>query len=223
MNNDPIQFREFYGASVSEVKEQFRTDLENKLLIERMQNQVIADATVTPSEVKAFFAKIPQDSLPYFGSEVEVAEIVQVPRVNAEEKAKARKKLEDIRQRIVDGEDFGELAKRYSDDTGSARSPNGGGDLSWVQRGQFVPEFEATAYNLEKNELSGIVETEFGFHLIQLLERRGNSIHTRHILIKPEITQADLDLSVRRLDSIRNLIVVAVSYTHLTLPTILLV
>ncbi|MEM8906264.1 MAG: peptidylprolyl isomerase, partial [Bacteroidota bacterium] len=207
MNNDPVQFREYYGASVAEVKEQFRIDLENKLLVERMQNQVISDATVTPSEVKDFFHRIPQDSLPYFNSEVEVAEIVYYPKVNSVEKKKARTKLEEIRQRIVDGEDFGELARRYSDDTGSARSPQGGGDLSWVQRGQFVPEFEATAYNLEKNELSQIVETEFGFHLIELLERRGNSIHTRHILIKPEITDEDLALASSRLDSIRTLVV----------------
>lgn len=207
MNNDPVQFQEFYGASISEVKQQFRTDLENKLLIERMQAQVISDATVTPSEVKAFFARIPQDSLPYFSSEVEVAEIVYAPRVNPEEKAKAKAKLEEIRQRVVEGEDFGELARRYSDDIGSARSPAGGGDLSWVQRGQFVPEFEAVAYNLEKNELSGIVESEFGFHLIELLERRGNSIHTRHILIKPEITDADMELAYNHLDSIRHLVV----------------
>ncbi|MEM9820903.1 MAG: peptidylprolyl isomerase, partial [Bacteroidota bacterium] len=208
MNNDPSQFREFYGATIAEVKEQFRTDLENKLLIERMQANVIADATVTPSEVKEFFSRIPQDSLPYFNSEVEVGEIVHYPVINPEEKAKARKKLEELKQRILEGEDFGELARRYSDDVGSARSPNGGGDLSWVQRGQFVPEFEAAAYNLEKNQLSDIVESEFGFHLIELLERRGNSIHTRHILIKPEITKADLDLAVQHLDSIRNLIVV---------------
>ena len=207
MNNDPAQFREFYGATISEVKEQFRTDLENKLLIERMQANVIADATVTPSEVKEFFARIPVDSLPYFNSEVEVGEIVHFPKINAEEKAKARAKLVELKQRVEEGEDFGELARRYSDDVGSARSPNGGGDLSWVQRGQFVPEFEAAAYNLEKNQLSDIVESEFGFHLIELLERRGNSIHTRHILIKPEITQADHDLAVHHLDSVRNLIV----------------
>ncbi len=203
MNNDVSQFEAYYGQTVNEVKESFREDLRNQVLVERMRAQIISEVTVTPSEVKAFFASIPQDSLPYFSSEVEIGEIVYKAQVNKEERQKSIALLENIRQRIVEGgEDFAELAQKFSDD-GSAR---GGGDLGWAKRGKFVPEFEAAAYKLEENEISNVVESQFGFHLIQLLERRGNSIHVRHILIKPEITAADIEKARVRLDSVRHLI-----------------
>ncbi len=204
MNNDVRQFEEYYGQSIGEVKEAFREDLRDQMLAERMRSQIVADITVTPSEVIEFFNHIPYDSLPYFNSEVEVSEIVVKPQPNEQEKAAARAQLETLRQRIVEGgEDFGELARKYSDDFGSARL---GGDLGWAKRGKFVPEFEAAAYNLEPGEISGVVESEFGYHLIQLLERRGNQIHTRHILIKPRITQEDVARAVALLDSVRMLV-----------------
>lgn len=203
MNNDISQFEAYYGQTINQVKEQFREDLRNQILTDRMRAQIMKDVTVTPSEVKAFFNAIPKDSLPYFNSEVEVSEIVYSPQVNAAEKQKAIDKLQEIRRRIVEGgEDFATLAQKYSDD-GSAR---GGGDLGWTRRGKFVAEFEAAAYNLEPDSISEIVESEFGFHLIQLLERRGNSIHVRHILIKPEITDADLEKARTFMDSVRHLI-----------------
>ncbi len=203
MNGDVSQFEAYYGQSIGEVKAQFREDLRNQILVERMRGQIMAGITVTPSEVKKFFAKIPVDSLPYFSSEVEVGEIVYKPKVNDEERQKAVTKLEDIRRQILEeGASFEELAKKFSQD-GSARI---GGDLGWAKRGKFVPEFEAAAYKLDKDEISPVVETEFGFHLIQMLERRGNSIHTRHILVRPEITDNDLELARMHLDSVRMLI-----------------
>ena len=205
MGNDEKQFEEYYGATVNKVRSQFRVDLENKLLIERMQQQIISDATVTPAEVKEFFNQIPKDSLPFFNSEVEVAEIVIYPSQNLVEKTKAREQLESIRQQIIDGAQFAELARKYSDDPGSGAQ---GGDLGWATRGSYVGEFEAEAYNLETNELSEVIETQFGYHLLELLERRGNSIHVRHILITPQITPADEELARNRLDSVRNLVLV---------------
>ncbi|MCB0631884.1 MAG: peptidylprolyl isomerase [Lewinella sp.] len=203
MNNDVQQFEDYYGQSIGEVKEQFREDLKNQILTERMRSEIINNVTVTPSEVKAFFNQIPTDSLPYFSSEVEVGEIVYKPKVNAEERAKAISKLETIREQIINGEaTFEELAARFGDD-GSARV---GGDLGWSKRGNFVPEFEAAAYKLDKDEISEVIETQFGFHIIQMLERRGNSIHVRHVLVKPEITDGDLELARTYLDSIRHLI-----------------
>jgi peptidyl-prolyl cis-trans isomerase SurA len=203
MNGDLQQFEAYYGQTVTEVKDQFREDLRNQLLVERMRGQVLANVTVTPSEVKDFFGQIPNDSLPYFNSEVEVAEIVLQPKVNAEERQRSIDKLQEIREQIVNEETtFEEMAQRFSDD-GTARM---GGDLGWARRGKFVPEFEAAAYNLEPGELSDIVETQFGMHLIQLLERRGNSIHVRHILVKPDITMADLELARHQLDSVRQLV-----------------
>ncbi len=204
MGGDITQFEDYYGQTVGEVKESFRDDLRNQLLADRMRAQSQQGISVTPAEVKSFFKKIPKDSLPYFDSEVEVGEIVMKPKVNAEEREKAIKQLEDLREQLVSGKaEFAALAQKFSDDFASARI---GGDLGWTKRGKFVPEFEAAAYNLEENEISPVVESEFGFHIIQLLGRRGNSINTRHILIKPEITDNDLELTRAELDSVRHLL-----------------
>lgn len=201
MGDDVEQFEAFYGQSIPQAKESMRQELKNQLLTDRMRSQVLNSINVTPSEVKAFYSRIPLDSLPYFNSEVEIREIVMKPEINQEQDRLAREKLESIKQRIEKGgEDFADLAKKYSDDPGSGRQ---GGNLGMTKRGSFVPEFEAAAYNLEEKEISKIVKSEFGYHLIQLLERRGNSINTRHILIKPEITDADLELTIRKLDSVR--------------------
>lgn len=203
MNGSVEQFEQYYGQSISDVKESFRGDLKNQLLTERMRQSILSGITVTPSEVKSFFNKIPTDSLPYFNSEVEIKEIVYKPKINNEERQKAIDKLQGLKARIEAGEKFEELATIHSDDTGSAQV---GGDLGVQKRGTFVPEFEAAAYSLEENEISSIVESEFGFHLIQLINRKGNSIHARHILVRPEITYNDLALAKGKLDSIRNLV-----------------
>jgi peptidyl-prolyl cis-trans isomerase SurA len=202
-NQDQRALEEYYGQSIVDIKEQMRTDMRNQLLGERMQASITEKATVTPSEVQAFFNSIPKDSLPYFNAEVEIREIVYKPQVSQSEKDRARERLEDLRKQISEGASFAELAKRNSDDPGSGEQ---GGDLGWQKRGTFVQEFEAVAYNLERNQLSEVFESQFGFHIVQLLERRGNLIHTRHILIKPEITTDDLERAKLHLDSIRNFI-----------------
>jgi peptidyl-prolyl cis-trans isomerase SurA len=203
MNGDVSQFEDYYGQSIGEVKDQFREDLRNQLLVERMRAQVLDEVTVTPSEVRTFFSQVPNDSLPYFSSEVEIGEVVYRPQVNPEERQKSIARLEDIRTRILNGEvTFEEMASKFSDD-GSARI---GGDLGWAKRGKFVPEFEAAAFSLEPGEISPVVETEFGFHLIKLLERRGNSINVKHILVRPAITETDLEKAAMHLDSVRQLI-----------------
>lgn len=200
MGNDEQQFEEYYGQSINDTKADFRIDMEEQLRIERMQATIVESASVTPSEVKAFFNQIPKDSLPYFNAEVEIAEIVYPPKVNDVEKAKSKKRLTEIHQQLLDGADFAELAKENSDDPGSARL---GGDLGWQRRGTFVAEFEATAYNLDEGELSEVIETQFGFHILKLEGRRGNNIKVRHILIAPAITSEDLTRARHTLDSIR--------------------
>ena len=205
MNGDTKQFEAYYGQTISQVKEAFREDLRDQILADRMRNQIVSSIVITPKEVKEFFASIPVDSLPYFNSEVEIAELVYKPEVNAEEKAKAIKELEDLKKQIEEGGDFAELAGKNSDDFASARI---GGDLGWTKRGKFVPEFEAEAYKLDVGEVSPIFQTQFGFHILQLMGRRGNSINTRHILIRPEITDNDLDMARAKLDSIRQLIAI---------------
>ena len=201
MNNDEAQFQEYYNKSVAEVRTQMHDPVMQQILIRKMKQEILSKVTITPSEVKAFFNQMPKDSLPYLSSEVEIAEIIYKPKVNETQKKIAFDKITDIRKRIVeDKEDFQKLAEKYSSDLQSARN---GGDLGMVKRGTFVPEFEGAAYNLEKGEVSPVVETEYGYHIIQMIERKGNNIHTRHILIKPEITEEDISLAMKTLDSIR--------------------
>lgn len=199
-NQDEKALEDFYGQSIDQIKEQTRNDMRNQLLADRMQEKITEKATITPAEVQQFFDKIPKDSLPYFNAEVEIREIMYKPKVNPVEHAKALARAEEIKMRLEKGEDFATLAKKYSDDAGSAAQ---GGDLGFVKRGTFVPEFEAMAYKLEPNQISPVTETEFGYHVIQLLERRGNLIHCRHILIKPEITEEDMNKAKAKLDSVR--------------------
>lgn len=204
MNGDMRQFEDYYGQSITEVKTQFREDLSAQLQAERMRAKVVAEARITPAEVQGFFETIPRDSLPYFNSEVELRELVYKPKVSEEARAVALERIETIRASIVEGgADFAELAKKQSDDPGSGRQ---GGQLGWAPRGTFVPEFEAAAYRLDIDEVSDVVETPFGFHVIQLLERRGNRIRTRHILIKPDVGEADFALAEQFLDSVRTAI-----------------
>lgn len=205
MGNDETQFQEYYGKTVSEVKNQMRDPMMQQILIKKMRQEIMSKVSITPAEVKKYFESIPKDSLPYLSSEVELAEIVYKPKISALQKKLAFDKITDIRSRVTIGkEEFDKLAEKYSQDLGSARN---GGDLGLVKRGTFVPEFEAAAYNLEKDEVSPVIETEFGYHIIKLIERRGNNIRCRHILIKPEITNEDLVKAKHELDSIRTLLV----------------
>ncbi len=198
------QFIEYYGQTPDAMKDQMRDDMRDQLIVDKMKQQILADVTVTPSEVREFFKKIPKDSLPYFNQEVEIAEIVFKTKANDTEKNKAKTQLAGLREDIVSGKTpFEDLAKKYSQDPGSGRE---GGDLGWAKRGKFVPEFEAQAFKLDEGQISQVFESEFGFHILQLIERRGNTIHCRHILIKPEITDEDLAKAKTTLDSVRRLI-----------------
>ncbi len=204
MGGNEQQFIDYYGQTPGVMKESMRDDMRDQIMGDKMKAKVLADVAVTPSEVREFFQNIPKDSLPYFNQEVEISEITYKAKPNDVEKKLAKDKLTDIREQIKSGKmPFEELAKKFSQD------PSGreGGDLGWAKRGKFVPEFEAAAYKLEPSELSEVIESEFGFHIIQLLERRGNTIHTRHILIKPEVTEDDYQLARHTLDSVRTLLV----------------
>ena len=203
MGGDVNQFEDYYGQSITATKEQFREDLREQLAVERMRGTIVQEVKVTPAEVKGFFGDIPSDSLPYFNSEVEVGELVIQPTANDSTKAAVRERLSTLRQQILDGTITFEDAARQNSADGSAR---GGGDLGWTKRGKFVAEFEAAAYNLDPGSISEVVETEFGYHLIRLDGRRGNSIRVSHILIQPEISETDIAESRQYLDSIANLI-----------------
>ena len=201
MNGDEAFFEEYYGMTVSKMRENLREDMVSQILAERMQQQILTEVDITPKEVQEFYRSIPQDSLPYLNAEVEVAEIVMAPQVNEIERLKALQEILEVRKRIVEqGADFATLAKKHSDDPGSGAQ---GGELGFAERGSYVPEFEAEAYQLEVNEVSEPVETEYGFHIIQMQERRGNKIKLRHILVTPEITEDDMKLAQSALDTLR--------------------
>ena len=201
MNGDEEFFAEYYGAGVAEMKARYREDQRQQILAERMQMKLINSVTITPDEVQQFYDMIPKDSLPYLDSEVELGELVLKPQVNDEQKRIAKEKLEGIAQKIISGEEsFEAMALKYSMDPGSAAR---GGDLGFAKRGSYVPEFEAAVFSLGEGELSEIVETEYGFHFIKQLERRGNNVRARHILIKPDLTETDLAKARTKLDSIK--------------------
>lgn len=189
-----------FGKSVEELKEEMRDDIRDQLVVGEMQRTISQDIEVTPAEVRKFFNTIPRDSLPFYSSEVAVAQIVKLPTVSRSQKEISRKQMMELRERILNGEDFGELAKEFSDDPGSAQY---GGELGFVERGQFVPEFEAAALKMQPGQLSQPIESAFGFHLIELLERRGNRYSSRHILIKPNSSELDVKYAEEFLDSLR--------------------
>lgn len=194
------KLEEYYGKSLFDLKEEFRDDIYQQLLSDRMRNQVFVDLDVTPQEVFDFYNKIPLDSLPYFNAEVEVGQIVVIAKPTILQKQAAREQAEKIRNDILEGSGFGFQALLYSDDPGSASKD---GELGYVKRGQLVPEFEAAAFRLENDEISDVVETQFGFHIIQLIDRKGDRINARHILITPDIDNGNLIEAEKKINEIK--------------------
>lgn len=194
-------FEEYYKKTVSQIKDDYRDDIREQMLAARMRSKILEDIQVTPSEVKAFFDKLSRDSLPYFDATMELQQIVMKPRVSDFQQKAAREKAEGILARIKSGESFELLASLYSEDLASAQD---GGLLDWAPRGTYVKDFEAAAFKLKANEVSELVQTPFGYHIIQMIERRGDMIQVRHILIRPQSTSKDAEYAQNKLDSIRN-------------------
>jgi peptidyl-prolyl cis-trans isomerase SurA len=194
---------EAYGKSIATLKEDLRSSLKEQLTGRKMQDKITDDVKITPKEVAAFFNEIPRDSLPYLPAEVEISHIIRLAKPNKNQKEELYAKLLDFRRRVEKGESFEDLAKVHSEDLGSGKR---GGDLGFAKRGAMVAPFEAAALRLKPNQLSDVVESEFGFHLIQLLEIRGQEYHARHILLRPDYQKLDLTEPTKFLDSIRVLV-----------------
>lgn len=192
------RLEEYYEKSIPEIRDEFKPLIKEQLLIQMMQGKVTKNITVSPADVRNFFNSIPSDSLPFINAEMEYAQIVINVPVSSAEKARIREKLEGYRKRVLNGEDFATLAILYSQD-GSSKN---GGELGFVNRGELVPEFEASAFKLRKGEVSEIVESKFGFHIIQLIERRGEQINVRHILLKPSFGTTEINETFAKADSI---------------------
>lgn len=194
------QFEQYYGKTVEELQEDIRDQVREQLVVRKMQNTITEDLAVTPAEVRKFFNQIPTDSLPYFSTEIEVAQIVKIPEPSKEIKDRNIQQLASLRSRILEGESFEALAREYSQ---GPSGPNGG-NLGWASRGMMAPEFEAAALKLKPGEISEPFETDFGLHIVQLLERRGNEYNSRHIIIIPEPSAEDIDRAEHYLDSLSN-------------------
>ena len=186
--------------SLSKLREQYREMARTHQLQEGVRQNLTKHIKVTPAEVREYFSRLPEDSLPFINTQVEVQIITNVPKVSREEVDRVENKLRDIAQRINSGEKtFAQMAKIYSQD-GSARY---GGELGLSGRGQWVPEFANVAFTLtDPNKVSRIVRTEYGFHIMQLIEKRGDKVNVRHIILKPEIEESEFDRCLGRLDSI---------------------
>ena len=176
------RLEQIYGKPVSRMKREFKPEMRKQLLIQRIRQQREASLLVARREVEQFYESY-KDSLPKVPEEVDLSHIFMVPKADSALEEQTRAKLNAIRDSIVAGGDFADFARRYSQDGSGA----GGGDLGWAKRGVvFVPEFEQAVFALKEKETSPVVKTEFGYHLVQLLERRGESVHARHILLRTE-------------------------------------
>ncbi|NNC83004.1 MAG: peptidylprolyl isomerase [Flavobacteriales bacterium] len=197
------KLEEFYGKSVAEIRQEFYQAIEEQMLVQNMQQNIVADITVTPADVEEFYNSIPEDSIPLIESEVEISQILIKPKPSASAIQEVKDRLEGFRQEVLEGKDFATLAVLYSEDPGSATR---GGELGLVGRGQMVSEFEQIAYNLDEGEVSRVFKTEFGYHIMQMIERKGEFFNARHILIKPRISSADLTAAKEKLVEVRELI-----------------
>ncbi len=198
------KLEEYYHKSIAEIKEEMYDMLKKQLLSEMMQNKITEKITITPSEVKLFYKNINQDSLPLVESEFEIGQIVKQPLITEDAKTIAKEKILGFYDRVKKGENFAALATLYSDDIESAKK---GGELGMFTRGEMLPEFEAAAFTLKAvNDVSPVTKTKEGYHVLQLIERRGEYVNVRHILIRPKVTEEDLQKAKNSLDSIYALI-----------------
>lgn len=198
------KLEEYFNKTITEIKDEVRRAAKDNLLQEQVRAKIVENVAVTPSEVKKFFRGVPQDSLPMVEPQYEIVQIVKRPPVSLDEKLQVKERLYQIRKRILEGESsFSTMAVLYSEDPGSARK---GGELGLTGRGVFASEFEAVAFNLRDGEISDVVETEFGFHIIQLIEKRDNMVNCRHILLMAKVPVEALEKAQNELDSVAHAI-----------------
>src|SRR6218665_2595759 len=192
-------FKAFYGKSSEDYKADLKDNVRDILLAQQMQGKITNDLSVTPSEIKGYFASIPADSVPFINAEVEVGQIVKKPLVRPAAKKQSKEFIERLRQRVIKGENFATLAALYSKDPGSASK---GGLYEHIQRGQFVPEWDAWAFKLKPGEVSEVFESVYGYFIIQLVARRGEEVDARSLLIYPEVEPTDMLAAKMSLDTI---------------------
>jgi len=206
------KMEEYFRKSQTEIREELMTTVRNQMIIQQMQQQLTSHIKPTPAEIRRYYNSLPQDSIPTIPAQVEVQILSFEPAVPREETDRIKSRLRDFTERVQSGKaDFSTLARLYSADTESAKR---GGELGFVGRGQLVTEFADVAFNLtDPKKVSRIVETEYGYHIIQLIEKKGERINCRHILMRPHVSAQDKVRSLERLDSIRSVIQDSVNAT----------
>lgn len=197
------KMEDYYKKTLTEIKLELHDIIAEQLLAQQVQGNIVMNVDVTPSEIKSFYKNLPADSIPSIKTEYKIAQIVKNPPISVEERIQVKERLLEMRKRILNGESFSTLAILYSEDPGSAKK---GGELGFYGRGQLYPEFEAIAFKLKEGEVSNVVETEAGYHIIQMIERKGDFINVRHILLAPKVSPLDLLKARNELDSIADLI-----------------
>lgn len=197
------KLEEYFNKKVPEIKDELRENIKEQMLVQKEQQQITKDVTITPSEVKTFYQSLPKDSIPKIETQYVIGEIVKNPPISPKELNKTRQRLKELRKRIIEGESFTTMAVLYSEDKETAKK---GGELGFYSRGELNPQFAAVAFNLEKGEVSEVVKDKDGFHIMQLIEQRGELVNVRHILLRPEPSTDNIRQAQSKLDSIAELI-----------------
>jgi peptidyl-prolyl cis-trans isomerase SurA len=193
----------YFKKSINQLKSEMGEMIKEQLKTEQMQQTITKNVTSTPSEVRNYFRQQPKEQIPMIGSQMEYAQITILPVITEQEDLEVKSKLRDFKRRVEAGENFATLAVMYSEDPGSARN---GGEMDYVGRGMLDPAFATEAFNLKVGTVSKVVKSEYGYHIIQLIDKRGEKIKCRHILIRPKIDPTELDKSKNRIDSLSTFI-----------------
>lgn len=202
MIGSPEALEEYFGKSILEIKEDMRSAVRDASITRQMQSTITGEVTVTPSEIQEYYNGLSKDSIPYIDSKVEISQIVQYPPVDEAAVFEVKQKLLDLRRRILDGEKFTTLAVLYSEGPSASK----GGEIGFMGKGELDAEYAKAAFSLKAGGVSTIVESSFGYHIIQLIERREERVNTRHILMKPKVKSESIRATTRKLDSIANLV-----------------
>ena len=196
------KMEEYYNKTSTQIREMLRENIRNGLIVQQMQRELVGDIKLTPAEVRNYFKNLSPDSIPSIPTQVEVQIITREPKIKEEEIERVKKTLREFTDRIYKGESFSMLARFYSEDPGSARR---GGEYGFTGRGELTPEFANVIFNMtDPKKISKVFETEYGYHIAQLIEKRGDRVSYRHILMKPKVDEAEIEEALNKLDTLAN-------------------
>ena len=196
------KMEEYYNKTSTQIREMLRENIRNGLIVQQMQRELVGDIKLTPAEVRNYFKNLPADSIPSIPTQVEVQIITREPKIKEEEIERVKKTLREFTERIYNGESFSMLARFYSEDPGSARR---GGEYGFTGRGELTPEFANVIFNMtDPKKISKVFETEYGYHIAQLIEKRGDRVSYRHIMMKPKVDEAEIEEALNKLDTLAN-------------------